>query len=303
MSTPSPQDQAKHDDFLVPEWVRSRKTAASRQASTKVRNFTLLFGVVSGFTFSLSTWVYEAIIYSQAHVAYAWIPLVVGTVVVVCLTTMAAWLTYLINKTLLGIIFWLMAAGLITELIIALPLRIGPRLMLLFEPGLRDWLPLALPYDDTIKGWIFVGFLSLGFFFAFPGLLQIVLVDQAAYAVTTASRLAPYLFCITVMLLGSFLAGNLVNDQLRTPFTATDAVIKFTLDNQGKTIDPTVARNMHLGSVKAISSLLDNPRRLFLGPIRPASGQVEILIDFSGTWASCTTVYGAPVFCEPISNP
>ncbi|HEY5271557.1 MAG TPA: hypothetical protein VII97_14570 [Anaerolineales bacterium] len=302
MSTPSTQDQVNRDHFRVPEWVRSREAAASRPTNARVRTYTLLFGVVSGLTFSLSSWIYEAVIYSQAHVAYAWIPLVVGTAVCVLLTTLAAGLTYLANKALLGIIFWLMAAGLVTELIIALPLRIEPRLMLLFEPGLRAWLP-AHPYNDTIKTWILIGFFSLGFFFAFSGLLQLVLVEQGAHAATPASRLAPYLFCITVMLLASVLAGNLVNNQLRTPFVATNNLIQFAQDSQGRNVDPTVARNMHLSSVNTISSLLNRPRRLFLGRFNAVYGQVEVLIDFAGTWASCTTIYGEPVFCQPISSP
>jgi hypothetical protein len=99
-----------------------------------MRAYTLLFGVVSGLTFSLYSWSYEAIVDSRAHVAYVWIPLVVGTATCVLLTTLAAGLTYWANKALLGIVIWLIGAILVTELTIALPLWIEPRLMVLFEP-------------------------------------------------------------------------------------------------------------------------------------------------------------------------
>jgi hypothetical protein len=302
MSISFDQDQTGRDPFQIQKLFKLQKNAAGSEAAGKVRNYTLAFGVVSGLVFSLSTWLYQDIIYSQAHVAYAWIPLLVGTFACVFITTLAAALTYWANKTLLGLLFWLLAAGLITELIIALPLRIGPRLMVYLEPGLGAWLP-TIPYDDTIMTWMLIGFVSLGFFFIFPGLLQIVLVEGAAYAVTPAKRIAPFLFCITVMLLGSFLAGNLVNDQFRSPFVDTNNLIEFSLVNRGKTVDPTLARNMHLGSLNAISSLLDHPRRLFLGTINAVNGQVEVLIDFDGTWAECTTINGSPVFCRTISTP
>jgi len=61
MSTPSTQDQVNRDHFRVPEWVRSREAAASRPTNARVRTYTLLFGVVSGLTFSLSSWIYEAV--------------------------------------------------------------------------------------------------------------------------------------------------------------------------------------------------------------------------------------------------
>jgi len=302
MSKPSLQDQVDRTRFGVPDWVPSREPAASRPASARMRAYTLLFGVVSGLTFSLYSWSYEAIVDSRAHVAYVWIPLVVGTATCVLLTTLAAGLTYWANKALLGIVIWLIGAILVTGLTIALPLWIEPRLMVLFEPELRAWLP-AHPYNDTIKTWILVGSFSLGVFFAFPGLLQLLLVEQAAHAATPASRLMPYFFCITLMLLASVMAGNIANDQLRTPFVVTDDLIQFAHDNQSRNVDPTAARNMHLSSVNTISALLNRPRRLFLGRLDPAYGQVEVLIDFAGTWASCTTVYGEPVFCHQISSP
>ena len=302
MSISFDQDQNNLDPFRVQKLDKSGNVAAGPQAAGKLRNYTLAFGAVAGLVFSLSTWLYEDVLLSQAHVAYAWIPLLLGTLACVFVTTLAANLTWLVNKTLFGLFIWLAAAGLITELIIALPLRIGPALMVYFEPSLASRLPV-IPYDSTVMTWTLIGFITLGFFFAFPGLLQIVLVESAAFAFTPAKRYAPFLFCIVIMLLGSFLAGNLVSENLRTPFVDTNNLIQFSLDNRGKTVDPTLARNMHLGSLNAISSLLDRPRRLFLGPINAVNGQVEVLIDFDGAWAACTTINGAPVFCRILPNP
>jgi len=302
MSNSPSQNQAGQTRFGVSELFKSLGLATSRPVDVKVQTYTLLFGVVSGLTFSLASWGYEAVVGAQAHIAYAWVSLVVGTVLCTLLTTLAAELTFLANKTLLGIVFWLLAAILTTELSIGLPLKIIPSIMLLFEPGLGAWLP-AHPYDDSVKTWILIGFFALGAFFVFCGLLQIVLVERAARSPTPSGRMTPYFFCVTLMVVASLLANNLVNDQLRPPLVATNDLIQFVIDNQGKPVDPIVARNMHLSSLNTISSLLDRPRRLFLGQFNTAYGQVEVLIDFAGTWASCTTIYGEPIYCQPITSP
>lgn len=302
MSIPPSQDQVSQLRSSLPELFKSRGLATIKPAGGRVQIYTLLFGVVSGLTFSLASWGYEAIIGSQAHIAYVWVSLLVGTAGCVVLSSLAAMFTYWTNNTLMGVVFWILAAVLTTELSIALPLKIIPRLALFFEPRLSTWLP-PHPYDDAIKTWIMIGFFSLGAFYIFCGLLQIVLVERAAAAATPGGRLAPYLFCVTVMVMASWLANNLANDLLRPPFINTNNLIQYALDNQGKTIDPTLARNMHLGSLNSISSLLDRPRRLFLGKFNGAYGQVEVLIDFSGTWASCITIYGQPIFCKTISSP
>jgi len=147
-----------------------------------------------------------------------------------------------------------------------------------------------------------IGSFALAIFFAIAGLLQLTLVEMAAHATAPAGRVAPYLVCITIILLGSGLS-NLVNEQLRAPLVATNTLIQFAQDNQGRNVDPEVARKMHLGSVRAISSLINLPRRLFLGRFDAGYGQVEVLIDFAGTWARCNTIYGQPTFCQPIPSP
>jgi hypothetical protein len=301
MPASSSQEQINTARVQIPEWTKSRAPMVGSKEKI-VRRYTLLFGVISGLTFSLSLWGVEAITLSSAHVAYAWIPLVVGTPVCILVCLMAAGLTYLANKALLGILFWLLAAVLVAGWTIALPMSITPRLILFFEPGLRSRLPVY-PYDETVKAWVTIAAVWLAIFFAIFGLLQLVLVEQAAFATAPASRLMPYFVCIPLMALASILSSNILNDQLRTPLVVTNELIQFAVDNQGKTVDPALARSMHLSAVNSIADLINLPRRLFLGQFNGALGQVEVLIDFSGKWAECDTISGQLIFCQPMSIP
>jgi len=134
-------------------------------------------------------------------------------------------------------------------------------------------------------------------------LLQLTLVETAVPATTPAGRLTPYFVFIPVMFLASVMSSNMINEQLRAPLIATNDMIQFVIDHQNAKVDPTIARAMHLNTVDTISSLINRPRRLFLGNYDEYFSQVDVLIDFSGEWATCSTVYRQAVYCEPASAP
>lgn len=264
--------------------------------------YTLLLGLIAGLAFSLALWGYESILLIQAHVAYPWIPIVVGTLLCILVCMLAALLTWFVNKALLGIIFWVLASRLIAELAITLPLKISPALMMFLEPGLRVRLPVY-PMNETFQTWAGFGTVWLAIFLGILGLLQLTMVESAVPSTTSAGRLGPYFVFVLVMVLASVLSSNLINEQLRAPLIATDRLIEFAVDHQNTNVDPVTARQMHLSAVSTISGLIKRPRRLFLGQYDNYYGQVNVLIDFQGEWVDCTTVSGQPVFCNSISNP
>ena len=105
------------------------------------------------------------------------------------------------------------------------------------------------------------------------------------------------------MLLASVMTSNMINQQLRAPLLRTNYLIQYAIDHQNITIDPELARQMHMSSLDLISSLIDRPRRLFLGSYDEYFTQVFVLIDFDGAWAECTTVQTYPVYCKPLPTP
>jgi hypothetical protein len=304
MAVPPSPSQLKPRSSLFSRLINL--TGAKRGGVGISRNrflqYTLLLGLIAGLAFSLALWGYEAILLIQAHVAYPWIPIVVGTLLCVLICTLAAFLTWLVNRAFLGIVFWVLASRLIAELAITLPLKITPALMMFFEPGLHSRLPVY-PMNDTFQTWAGFGTVWLAIFLGILGLLQLTMVESAVPATTSAGRLAPYFVFALVMVLASVLSSNMINEQLRAPLIATDRLIEFAVDHQNTDVDPATARQMHLSSLDTISDLINRPRRLFLGQYDDYYGQVDVLIDFHGAWADCTTVSGQPVFCNSISNP
>jgi hypothetical protein len=202
----------------------------------------------------------------------------------------------------LGILFWVLAGWLIAELVTGIPLKIAPRLMTFFEPGLQSRLP-AYPINATIRAWAGFGTVGLAIFLGILGLLQLTLVDQAVPATSPAGRLLPYFAFIPVIFLASIMLSDMINQQLRAPLVATNDLIQFAIDHQNTRVDPTLARQEHLSTIDPIANLIDRPRRLFLGHYDESFTQIDVLVDFGGTWVSCTTVSLQPVFCTINQNP
>jgi hypothetical protein len=303
MSIPPSPNQPKPQSSFSPRLNnlsdgQRRKDGISRN---RFLRYILLLGLIAGLAFSLALWGYEAILLIQAHVAYAWIPIVVGTLSCILVCMLATLLTWLVNKALLGIVFWVLASRMIAELAITLPLKIMPAMMIFFEPELRARLP-AYPMNDTFQTWAGFGTIWLAIFMGILGLIQLTLVESAVPATTSAGRLAPLFVFALVMVLAVVLSSNMINEQLRAPLIATDRLIEYAVDHQNTNMDPTTARQMHLSSLSTISNLLNRPRRLFLGKYDNSFSQVDVLIDFHGEWADCTTVSGQVVFCDTISN-
>jgi len=270
--------------------------------NTKTLRYSLLLGVVAGLVFSVALWGYEAVLFFRAHVAYPWLPVLVGMFLSVLLCTAAALLTWLFNRGLLGIIFWVLTARLAAELAITIPLKVSPALMKLLEPDLHSRLPVY-PITDSFRTWIGIGAVWLGIFFGILGLLQLTLVESSVPAVSAGGRMMAYFIFVPVMILSSVLSSNMISEQLRLPLVGMDKALEFAIGHQGVNVDPALARSMHLNSVNDINSLFGRPHRLFLGEYDEYYSQADVLIDFDGEWAECNVVSAQPVMCRIVAEP
>jgi hypothetical protein len=273
------------------------KPRMSGAINRQTLRYTLWLGAITGFVLSSALWAYGTILLVQAHVAYPYISYLVGTISFMAVCTLAAVLTCLANRALLGIFFWVLAGRLMAVLLITIPLKIVPGMLVIIEPGLRSILP-AYAINSTFRSLEMFGTIVLAIFLGILGLLQLTIVDQSVPAISPAGRLGAYFVFIPIVLLASVMLSDMVNQRLRTPLVATDQLIQFAVDHQNTSVDPAIARQERLSTVDPIASLIDRPRRLFLGKYDDRFSQVDVLIDFGGKWVDCTTVYSQPVFCQ-----
>jgi hypothetical protein len=297
-ASPSPNQGAPKPTSLSHPTARTgSKPGTSGAINGKNLRYSLWLGAFTGFVLSSALWAYETVLLIQAHVAYPWIPFLVGTILFMVICTSAALLTCLANRALLGIVFWVLAGRLMALLLITIPLRIAPGVMFIFEPGLQSRLP-AYAINGTFRSWEGFGTVGLAIFFGILGLLQLTLVDQSVPATSPAGRLVAYFVFVPVVLLASVMLSDMINQPLRAPLIATNQLIQFAIDNQNTKVNPTIARQEHLNTIEPIASMIERPRRLFLGTYDETFSQVDVLIDFNGAWVDCSTVYLQPVFCQ-----
>ncbi len=259
--------------------------------------YSLWLGAITGFVISSALWADDMVLLIQAHIAYPWISCLAGTILFIGVCTSAALLTWLVNRALLGIVFWVLAGRLMAVLLITIPLKIAPGVMFIFEPGLQSRLP-AYAVNSTFRSWDWFGTVVLAIFFGILGLLQLTLVDQSVPAVSPAGRLTAYFVFVPIVLLASVMVGDMINQQLRAPLLATNQLIQFAIDHENTKVDPAIARQMQLSTIDPIARLINRPRRLFLGKYDETFSQVDVLIDFGGEWVDCTTVNLQPVYCQ-----
>ena len=99
----------------IPSLSAARVGSMSRmkgEIKNRAIRYSLLLGGITGFAFATALWAYETVLLIQAHVAYPWIPYLVGSISFVVVCMLAALLTCLLDRALLGIVFWLLAARL-----------------------------------------------------------------------------------------------------------------------------------------------------------------------------------------------
>lgn len=132
----------------------------------------------------------------------------------------------------------------------------------------------------------------------FVGLLQLTMTDSAMFSLSSAAKLLPLVVCAILMILAGSRVDDLTNQPLRIALISIDNVIQFANEHQGQNVDPQTAKQMHLGVVSSVEDLIRLPRYLVVSKYDNYLGEIDIAVEFGGTFASCVTVYGQPIFCE-----
>jgi hypothetical protein len=260
-------------------------------------SYSIILGAGAGLAFALFLWGFEFFSLISAHVAYAWLPGVIGMIACVLLCTLAAFLTRILKNALLGVVFWVLAAVGIAQLLVAIPIKITPWMMGILEPGLLTHLS-SNSFNESFRFLAGTATILLAVFFGILGLLQNTLVDSAVPAVRPVGRMTPFLVMITVMIIASTMSGEIIKEKFREPLLVTNNLIQFGINHQGEVVPFQEALNVHLSTLDTVKDLINRPYRLFLGTYESSFGQVNVLVDFDGEWVDCTLINAQPVFCK-----
>ncbi len=262
----------------------------------------LFYGVVAGAAFAIFAWGIDAFLLAKAHTAYYYDKFIPGLIICALAGGLAGWLTIFIDKHLFAFLFWGMLAILYTWLAVWLPFSGHAMVIKYLDPSQAVW--FSFKPLENLNQFIILSLLinCLAAFIA--GLLEINLVDQAVLSRYISGTVMLIVICTFLLGLAGTAIDNMININLREPVQVVNSLLQFASENYGTKVASATAREMHLSSARLLGDLVLKPRQLLLSGYDGSLGMVDVLVDFSGTQAKCTTIFSQPLNCLILpSNP
>lgn len=275
----------------------SEQTEKSIKKQKETLGFT--YGAAAGLAFAVALWGYDWSLLANSHALFPWIKFILGAPLSMLACGLAGWLTSHFGKPLPGILFWAMTAGLLAWFTSLVPLILAPAITGLLKPEIQPLLQCTPSANLWAKiGVAFFWIIIPSFILA---IVQIPLIMPAVFSVSSFGKVAPHLIGVFLMLLGGTVVDSLNNDPLRAPIYGLDKTIQFALDTRGQEVDPLESRKMHLASLRKVEDIVHESRQLVVGRCDPLLENVDVLVNFNGNWAECSTFFGQTISCKPIS--
>ncbi len=260
----------------------------------------LWFGIALGLTFSIFAWGIDAYRLSQIHGLYPWIKFLGGAIPCMMVGGLTGWLAAVLDKPVLALLLWAVAASVFAWLTVSLPLQILPRVLNWIEPGIGDLLHYT--YYEAFSARFGVAYAWLGIFISLAGLLQIPLSDSAVFATSIFSKISPMLVTLVLMAICGTIVDGLNNELLRGPIDSLNTTVQFALDNRGKEVDPLQARQLHMGALRSVDEFITPERRYFVSGYDQYLEQVQVLARFEHAWIECSLITNQLITCEKVKD-
>ncbi|MEO8355395.1 MAG: hypothetical protein ABI621_05755 [Chloroflexota bacterium] len=264
------------------------------------RIYGIWFGAALGFTFALFAWGVDAFLLSTMNSLHPWIKFVGGTVPSIIVGALAGWLSARIDKAIIAVLIWAVASLAFAWLTVMLPLQIAPRLLGAIEPEVQSLLHYT--YYAGFSARVGVAYVWIVIFVSIAGLLQLPLSDGAVFSTSWLGKLAPMLVGLVLMSISGTIIDGLNNELLRSPIDSLNLTIQFMVDHQGQEIDVLESRRMHLGSLRAVETLITPQRRLIVSSYDEYLNEVNVLVKFERAWVECKVFYNQPINCKQVGN-
>jgi hypothetical protein len=263
--------------------------------------FGIWFGVALGLAFAIFAWGIDAFLLNQMNGLFPWLKFMGGVIPCVVIGGFIGWLSARLDRPLLAMLLWAVAASVFAWLTVSLPLQITPRILSLADPSIEDLLHYTNYEAFSVR--VGVAYIWIAIFVSLAGLLQIPLSDSAVFSTSFLGKISPILFTLVLMAICGTIVDGLNNEKLRSPIDAVNMTIQFALDNRGREITPAESRRMRLGALRNIADLVTLERNFIVSGYDPLLEQVQVLARFENAWVECELVVNQLLNCEQVGNP
>lgn len=258
----------------------------------------VIIGLIAGVAYSLFAWGIDAYLLQISHYTAPWLKFLVGTIPVILIITLTAWLGTKLNNVVSKTLLWMAAATGLSFLISTITFQGSEFAYKVILPEVGD--RILYMATEGIKSRLFVIIVMTNILFILGGLL----IDSASEALITASGvfgwIFPILFCLAFFAGAGFVADSNFNTELR------DNIL--TLDQQVEELSQLDLANLSEREERMVRRFtklnvdLEGSRYLLIASFDESFSQIEVLINFGGIWAQCLALNGRVGNCERIGD-
>lgn len=261
----------------------------------KKRFLGLVYGIAAGTAFACFALGVDALLLVIAHMSYAWIKFIPALLICISAGGLVGGLTIFFEKHAIAVVLWGMLGIIFSWLAIWLPFIGNIKLLSFLDPSLVQYFDFN-PVKD-LNQFRLVSLVIVGLAAILCGLLEINLIQQAILSSNGLSTLSTLLICVFLFGTAGSATDQMINSNLREPVQVLDKLFQFAIENEGTEVPRITARKMHFSAINQIDGIIQDDRRLFLTGYDANLGIVDILVDFGGRLAKCTTIYAQPTDC------
>ena len=260
-----------------------------------------IFGLVAGLAFVIVGWGFDGLQLSQANGMYPWAKMAVGSLPVLLVCFVAAWLGGVLENRLASFIIWV-ACGMVTAFIAGhIPFEglnwfygwadpsVVVRLHYVVDSGVVTRLALAMGICAAIG--------------AIAGLFFDQLLDNCFASNSTGGAILIVLLWAIFFAASGLTLDRTIEQPLRAPIMALNETINSKLQDEVTSFSLEEERNLYLGSLDSVVDLLHFPRKLILMDYNESLSMIHIGVNFGGTWANCMVAannYMIPPLQQPV---
>jgi hypothetical protein len=278
--------------------MENNTKAEHLKIKSNYRKLGLLYGIIVGVAYSLSTWGFDAYTLYRVDASLPWLKISIGLLFCVFVGGIAGLLVGSQDRGIVAVILWVLAGVSFAWITGHLPFDISSAAIGLLDPQFKGLEVYPLYESTGVRLTILL--LVTGALGGISGALQLVILDSARSASTRLGQFFILFLGIPFFVLAGFMNDGQINQITRDPLIAVDKLVNFALEHQGETIDPQVALDMHYGSLRKIEDVLVQPQSIMLSDYDQTSMlSTSVELDLNRTWARCNVVNKQVTMCWP----
>jgi hypothetical protein len=254
----------------------------------------VILGAIAGFVYAFAAWGIDAIQLSAANASLPWLKFAIAVLPVTAIFTLVGWISTRVTHLVIRLLLWMALATGLGYLISLFSFQYNAAILRGIHPQVSSIINYITPAGISSRRFVIIIMTNV---LLIVGGLMFENASQAYYSSSgIVGQFAPILLCLAIFAGAGYVADSNYNTELRSQLVNVDDQ----LEEIGN-LDMNKLSEREERIIRRFTKLnvdLQGPRKLVIGNFDDSFSQVEMLIDFDGTWVDCLTINGFVGNCE-----